>query len=64
MGRRKKPAPITVGSRVRVRAIRGPREEDGAWYWSARAYNPETQRRVVVSSCGRGGQTEPALSGR
>jgi hypothetical protein len=51
MGRKpSKPKTITIGSHVKARAIRGPREADGAWYWRAEAYDPETRKRATVST--------------
>lgn len=32
-----KPAPVHLGD-LRIRAIRGPRESDGRWYWRAQTY--------------------------
>ncbi len=45
----RRPKAITVGARVKVRAIRGPHKDgSGRWYWRAEAYDPTTQKRHTV----------------
>lgn len=47
--RPKRPKVIPIGSRVKVRAIRGPHKDgSGRWYWRAEAYDPATQSRATV----------------
>ncbi len=45
----KRPKTVTIGSRVKVRAIRGPHADDGArWYWRAERYDPDTRKRETL----------------
>jgi integrase len=48
-GKNGRPATIAVGSRVKVRAVRGP-DARGRWYWRALAYDPTTRKRPTVWS--------------
>jgi integrase len=45
----KRPKTITIGSRVKVRAIRGPhKDHPQRWYWRAERYNPDTRKRGTL----------------
>ena len=45
----RRPKTITIGSRVKVRVVRGPhREHTQRWYWRAERYDPETQARDTL----------------
>lgn len=46
-GKNGRPATIAVGSRVKIRAVRGP-DDRGRWYWRATAYDPTTRKRPTV----------------
>ncbi len=43
----KRPKTITIGSRVKVRVIRGPKP-GGLWYWRAEAYDAPSQARTTI----------------
>lgn len=48
-GRGGRPATFSVGSQVRVRALRGP-DAEGRWYWQATGYDPTTRKRPTLWS--------------
>ena len=48
-GKDGRPATLTIGAHVKIRALRGP-DDQGRWYWQATGYDPTTRKRPTVWS--------------